>query len=263
MSCRDTTTGQLYMKTGPGNTDWKLLITGSVTPDPTLRAYFYDDFLNAQSLVTLAGNALAPALAVVGDTSSVALVDNNDEDALGVLELTAFDSGGGAASAYISVSGGMRAIKFGSPTMPPASVEWRVKPDGTPSGGDDFKLAIGMSSHVPLDGGGASNLLFVCGFAFFGNGNWWWTNKAQPFNAGNCQDTGIAVAAGSWTRLKTVAVNGDLQEFYIDDVLVGSGTEDLEGSSVGVVAEIAIDAGGNFHAVDLDYVLCEQPLDRA
>lgn len=259
-SCRDTSTGKLYMKTGPGPTDWTLLGSGGV--DPTLIAYFYDDFLNAQSLVTIAGNALAPALAVVGDTSSVALVDNTDVDASGILELTAFDSGGGAASAYVSVSGGVRAIKFGSPNMAPASVEWRVKPDGTPSGGNDFNLALGMSSQVPLDGGGAANLLFLCGFAFFGNGNWWVTTKSQPFTNVNCVDTGVPVSPGSWTRLKTVAVNGDLQEFYIDDTLVASLTDDLEGASVGVVAEIAIDPGGNFHRADLDYVLCSQQLDR-
>jgi hypothetical protein len=235
---------------------------GGGLPDPTALAYLYDDFLNAQSLVTLVTNTLAPALVTVGDTSTVALIDNNDADAMGILELTAFDSGGGAASAYVSVTGNVRAIHFGSPAMPPASAEWRVKPDTTPSGGDDFQLAIGMSSHVPLDFGGASNLLFVCGFASFGNGNWWATTAGGPWNAGNSTDTGVLVNAGVWQRLKAVAFDGATQQFFIDDVLVATLSDDLEGSSVGVVAQIGIDAAGNLHVVDFDYVLIAEALNR-
>lgn len=235
---------------------------GGGAPTPATLAYFYDDFITGQALVGVISGSITASITVEGDASSIDLINDPDTQSIGVIDLHSQASEATNASAAFSL-GGVAIVKFGSPTMPTLTQEWRVKADAAPTALSDFFLAIGLTDTPTYPLAQGAGPLFLAGFAEFGNGNWWISSQGAPFSAGNCVDTGMPVTT-NWTRLTIVIQDGDTQMYFIDGVQVGgTQTNDLESLEAGIAIQIRTPDGTKAHSLFADYVLCTYPIIRS
>jgi len=227
-----------YLYFTPAGTRRPLAYMNDLNFDPKNFSFFFDDFETQATtgLVWTATNATG--------TQAVATVVPTD-NASGVLTFSTAGAANGRACLYKSLTGFI--LGLGEFTF-----EARVRIVTLSTAAQEFAFAVGLhdaTAKVAVDG-----VYFIYDRAVSGVN---WQCETSNNSARTRSDSGVAVVAGDWVRLKCVVnAAGTSAQFYINDVLVATNNANIPtaaGRVTGPRILMLKSAGTTARTADVDY----------